>query len=345
MRADDAGDLRPYLDLLDGLPFVTGVAVVLPGQAGGGVRPDTILRLTTPRGKRELRAEIKRTHLTNATVGGTIARIPERQRTQWLLLAPFIGAGIGQQLKANGINYMDEAGNCYIALAKEYVAFVEGRRAQRRPVHERGIRAAGYQVLFALLARRDLMNAPVRGLAEAAAVGKSAAAEMLKRLQNEGLAGTDRDGRRLLMPEVVLDRWIAGYVAQVRPRLMIGRFRTREQEPGAMENWIEQKLGETTAWAWGGGAAAIRLTGYYRGTETVLHLADRPRDIGRRLQAVPDRLGPLVVLGVPGPIAFEGALERTVHPLLVYTELLATGGERAREAAQELWTRYREWTG
>ena len=41
---------------------------------------------------------------------------------------------------------------------------------------------------------------------------------------------------------------------------------------------------------------------------------------------------PLVVL--------SGALPRTVHPLLVYTELLTSGDERAREAGVELRERF-----
>jgi hypothetical protein len=120
----------------------------------------------------------------------------------------------------------------------------------------------------------------------------------------------------------------------------MGRFHTNDRGAEAREDRIERELGETTTWAWGGGAAAMRLTGHYHGPDTVLHLEHPLPDFGKRLKAIPAREGPLIVLGVPGRVAFEGAKPRTVHPLLVHAELLATGHERAREAAQEVWNRY-----
>jgi hypothetical protein len=41
----------------------------------------------------------------------------------------------------------------------------------------------------------------------------------------------------------------------------------------------------------------------------------------------------------PGPLAFEGA-EATVHPLLVYTDLLHEGESRAHEAAAVFAEKY-----
>jgi hypothetical protein len=46
------------------------------------------------------------------------------------------------------------------------------------------------------------------------------------------------------------------------------------------------------------------------------------------------------MLGVPGPLGLEGPAPHVAHPLLVYTELLVEGDERAREAAEEIHSRY-----
>jgi len=343
MKGTGAAHLHPYLAHLRALPFVEGIAMGRLEVRKAEFQADALLRLRTPRGEHELLVEIKRTHLTHALVDGLLARVRTHERGRWVLFAPYVGPEIGQYLRKNSVNYLDAAGNCFLVIGKDYLALIEGKRPERQAPPERGVRAAGHQVLFAILARPDLLDAPVRVLAEAAGVGKTAAAEMLTRLEAEGLVGADREGRRLLQPRLVLDRWLAGYTAQVRPRLLLGRFRTNDPDPEALENRIENELGDAVAWAWGGGAAAMRLTRHYRGPETVLHLGEPLPNIGRRLKAIPTTGGPLIILGVPGRVAFEGAKPRTVHPLLVYTELLAAGHERAREAAEEVWNRYATW--
>jgi hypothetical protein len=166
--------------------------------------------------------------------------------------------------------------------------------------------------------------------------------------------GAGRQGR-LTEPRRILGLWVKGYETLVRPRLLIGRYRAQETDPEALERLIEAKLGaepqalgrtvegrldERVVWAFGGAAAAYRLTGYYRGPDTVVHVQQPGFDIAQALRALPDDDGPLILLRVPGPIAFEGAAPRTVAPLLVYTELLFVGDKRALEAAAEVQRMY-----
>jgi hypothetical protein len=197
-------------------------------------------------------------------------------------------------------------------------------------------------VLFAILARPTLLNAPVRTLAQFAGVGKTAVAERLQQLRDDGLIVEVRNRTRLTGRKAILDQWLTGYENQVRPKLLIGRYQPRERQPQILEQIVEDALGDRIAWAWGGGAAAMRLTGYYRGEQTVLHVERVPRELPRQIEALPARDGTLTILRTPGPIGFEGAEPKTVHPLLVYTELLANHTDRAREAAEEVWRRYLE---
>lgn len=195
-------------------------------------------------------------------------------------------------------------------------------------------------MLFALLARPDLANAPIRSLAEAASVSKTSAADLVQRLSEEGLLLRDKGGRRIIRPTLLMDRWLAGYADQLRPRLLVGRYRAAAREPLAFEKHVEATLGDHLNWAWGGAAAGYRLTQHYRGETTTLHVATQPATMQRQLNLLPAKDGPILVLGVPGPLGLEGLAPHVAHPLLVYTELLVEGDERAREAAEEIRSRY-----
>lgn len=336
MKALELRNLERYLDRLRELPFVKRAKV---REVRRGEGADVILRITMPRGTHELLAEVKRTHLTYALVDGVLAQTRQAFRRPWILFAPYVGPDMGRYLSDLNVNYADLVGNCRVRIGDQYAAVIEGKKRAREPLAQ-SMRAPGYQVLFAVLAKPELLNDPVRTLAEAAGTGKTAAADALARLREEGLIGFGERRRHLLDPGTLLDRWVAGYATVVRPRLLVGRYRTSDVNPEALEERVEKAIGDTATWAWGGGAAAMRLTKLYRGEETVLHVDVPPGDLVKRLRALPAEDGPLTILRVPGRIALEGALPRTAHPLLVYTELLTARSARAREAAQEIQERY-----
>ena len=107
-----------------------------------------------------------------------------------------------------------------------------------------------------------------------------------------------------------------------------------------LEARLAPALSAIGPWRWGGGAAADRLTHYYRGDRTVAYVEQPPADLARRLGLVPAADGPVLLVRAPGPLAFRSPHAETVHPLLVYADLLAEGHDRARDAAREIDARY-----
>jgi hypothetical protein len=217
---------------------------------------------------------------------------------------------------------------------------VVARPAERRPQKSRGTGAPGQQVLFALLIQPDFLNAPVPTLAMAAGVTPAKAADRIVQLQREGLMHEGGDRNRLKTPRRLLDLWVKDYESLVRPKLLIGRYRAATADPAALEHLIESTLEDDTSWAFGGGAAARRLTGFEHGPETVVHVQQPGPDIAKLLRLPRAADGPLILLRAPGPLAFKGAMPRTVTPLLVYAELLSSGDKLAREAAGEIKRKY-----
>jgi hypothetical protein len=322
------------------LPFVEEVTLRQEVDRLAG-RVDGVIRVVTTTTKKDYVIEATRTHLTQTVVQGVIARAARYAPTPWILFARHVGRPLAHLLAEQDVNFVDLAGNCRLRVNRKHFGMIEGRPPERRPREGRGIGVPGLQILFAILVRPALLNAPIRTLAEAAGVARATAADRLAQLREQGLVFEMNREKRLAEPRRILDRWLKGYETQVRPRLLIGRYRTQDRDPNALEQRIEQELGNDLGWAWGGGAAAYRLTRYYRGPDTTVHIQPDPGiDVVKRLRALRANDGPLILMRAPGPIAFEGEQPRTVNPLLIYTELLFAEDKRAREAADMIQRKY-----
>lgn len=337
--------LQECVDHLRELPFVTGHRIVHEVRMREGQALDALLKLDLLDDRAvELAVEIKRTNLTHALARALAARAEKVQPHPLLVVAPRITRGVGEQLREQKINYVDTAGNCWVEIDGRFVARIEGRRPPKPPPQGRGLGAAGYQVLFALLALPDPEQATVRDIAGHAGVALGTVTGTLERLEQEGLILRGRGRVNLLERQDILERWVHGYSDQVRPRLLLGQFRTIHTDPGEREEGLAQILDQhrEIQWAWGGGAGAMLLTGYYHGPHTVLCVDEPPDDLPVTLGALRDDDGPLIVLRAPGDLFLNGPKAHVAHPAWIYAELLATRDERAREAAEELRREYLE---
>jgi hypothetical protein len=328
-----------YLERLRAVPFVRSVSVDKEKLDVGRARVDASLTIRTPTGKEKIYFEVKTSNMSREMASQIITLA--RQVKPLLVAAPIIAGGVGELLAENKVSFIDLRGNCFIDLGGRYVARIQGQRSEQ-PTVARALRTPSYQVLFTVLAEPSLISAPVRTLASAAGVSRQPAMTLRERLVELGLVVRGAKGHLWTPhgPRKALDLWLAGYATSVRQGLLVGTYRTQDADPDAREQRVASILDKFGPWRWGGGAASHRMTGYFHGERTVVHVADPPADLQRRLRAVPATDGPLVVLRSPGPKGLEGTTPDTAHPLLVYTELLTDGGERARDAAQELADRY-----
>ncbi len=295
--------------------------------------PDGELDLISHGSEHRYAVEITRSHLSYATASGVIERARSAKRS-WLLFAPYVPPKVGEFLASHQVSYADTIGNCHLIVERgRLLAHVEGKKLDRVTRSGSGGRVQSYQLVFAILAQPELLKKPVREIAEATGIGKSAAADQLRRLERQGLI--DRKRALLLRRSELRDRWLSAYADIVRPAWLIGRYRTRTTDPEQLEQEMESAWTDEI-WALGGGAAAWRMTGFHRGIETVVHVRRLPADAIRGLKAIPDPQGHLTVLGTPGTIAYQGTERHLAHPLLVYTEMVSSSEPRLRESAAEL---------
>jgi hypothetical protein len=332
-------ELRPYQEQMKDLPL--GAFSFKPAPASLRDRYHGLLALKTDVGNYELLVVEFKTHLSHDVASRLVESVRAAKRPV-LVLAPYVGRSMGQRLAAAGVSYLDRQGNCHLAIGRKLLFHVEGRTAPREQHEARGIRAPGYQVLFALLAEPSLLRATVRDLAAASGSSRTAVSQIRRRLLAERYLLETRSGLQWAprRREDALSRWIEGYRSAVRPRLLVGTYRTPDRTPADLEERLTPVLDDEFAgWRFGGSAAGHRLTGYYRSEQTAIHLRTRPARLPAAMRGLPDRNGNLVVLLGIGTVAWPEDRD-IVHPLLVYSEMLATGDERAREAADEIYEKH-----
>ncbi len=244
-------------------------------------------------------------------------------------------------LRKDGIQFIDTAGNGYINQPPLYL-FVKGNKAENvdaRPATRRAFKQTGLRVLYAFLCQPGLENETYRTIAEKTNVALGMVNWVVKDLEAMGfLIATGTAGRarklRLIEKERLLERWVTAYAEQLRPKLVLGRYR------GAEGWWRQATLNPEKA-LWGGEVAAANLTNYLKPQVVTVYVdRDNPAAvlIPNRLQKDPQGDVELVArFWRPETIPPHKDM---VHPLLVYADLLATGNQRNIETARMIYDRH-----
>ncbi len=343
---DDTRGLAPHLDRLRELPFVRHLDVAWE-PALPPPRPDAVVKLRTPRRTFTLALEVKRTYLDQALTNAIIAEhraVFETHRLPLLLAARYVPPPTGERLAEAGVNFVDRPGNVHLALGDDHHVLLLGRREPAREPTARRVGPALVQLLFVLLAEPAAAAWPIRKLAEAAGIGKTAAATGRERLVHLGiLAGGRRRTYRVVDRDRLIDDFLGGYANVLRPHLLIGRFRTPERDPDRLLREVAATAGRAgVPVALTGGAGAYALDRFYRGEDLALLIGTFTPALQRELRLVPDRQGPLTLLRAFGTRWAWRAIDglTVAHPWLIYGELLCQADPRGLEAAEQLRRNY-----
>jgi len=191
---------------------------------------------------------------------------------------------------------------------------------------------AGLKVVFALLCRQELADAPFRAIAQTAHVALGTVAWVLDDLTRLGhLLIMGKRGRKLIRKQQLLERWVGTFPNQLRPKLLLGRYTAPKPEW-----WEHARIGDFRAY-WGAEIAAARLTGYLKPQFTTLYIRDTAGRFlaANRLRTDPN--GNVEILKAFWDTTCDWTNPEIVHPLLVYTDLLATGDTRNLETARRIY--------
>jgi len=243
----------------------------------------------------------------------------------------------------SGINFVDQAGNMHLVLGRNYERTVVGAKQTASGTKDPRISPALSQLLFAFATAKDAGSWSVRKLAEFAGLSKSNVAKVEQQLVAQGVLIKSEEGFRLRDRSKLPEQLLRGYELALRPKLLLGRFRSPASEIDEMLLAVRDSLAkDAIRWSITGGPAAYLLQKFYRGLELPIFIESLNEELRRQLRIIPDRSGPLIFLRPFGSIPFwrESGSFPIANPWLIYSELMYSSDPRAHEAAEEIKREY-----
>lgn len=306
----------------------------LRGTVNEGVlrNPDAIV--TFGAGKHEYRyaAEIKT--VDRFAVLGTIKNKFEAGTLPGLLVAPYITAEVAERCRAMGIQFIDVAGNAYLQ-GDGLRVFVTGRK--RNPLtipktKDRATTPTGMKVVFALLCKPQLIDAPYRTIAQEAGVALGTIGWVLRALRNRG--HLLKRGHHFVDAKRLVEEWVINYPLQLRPAVLKQKF------TAPIINWWGNAHLEKYNAMWGGEIAGEILADYRKPGTATIYMHDDPIKIivDHHLRADPK--GNIEILEKFWHFEVATDKQFIVPPLLVYADLMATQDPRNHEVAKIIYQRY-----
>jgi len=333
MKQEIKGLIKTALEMFE---RTTGLKAVYQDRLLNNTKyPDGLVRLDHQDMRWIFRLQAK-TRITRATMPIEKAEGMNFQEDR-LWITDYVAPPMADLMKKQDLFFMDAAGNAYINKPPLYV-FVKGnklREGVKNVPQKRLFKPSGLRVVFALLNNPDMVNWPYRDVARAAGVALGTVGWIFRDLKDMGfLLETGGRKRILVNLKTLVKRWVEAYPDQLRPKLVIDRFKADHRDW-----WKDVNIVEHDAY-WGGDVAAAVLTQHLKPEKIVIYANEPPGKliIENRLRKAND--GNIEILKPFWKFEHEFADRGIAPPLLVYTDLTATGDDRNIETAWIIYDKY-----
>jgi len=343
MKAQDILKIQLLNEALIAYEEVTATAatVIQTQHNVDGEQADAVIQLGD---MQPLVAEVKAT-VRPATLGNIITQL-ERFHRPVILVTRYMTPQLAEKLKEKDIPFMDTAGNAYLHEANTFI-YITGRKLKARPQEKtiRAFRAKGLKVIFALLCRPDLVNAPYREIAKKAEVALGTVTNIIKDLEQLGyLYRSKKKGLVLENKNKLIDQWVEAYPQELRPQLKPQRFKVIQTD------WwkeLDHKQWQRFDIWLGGEAAAAVITKYLYPELVTVYGRPEFTKFAQIIHPAKDEHGNFELLEPFWNFEAEGieitkidTEQRLCPPLLIYADLMATGDARQLDAAEIIREKY-----
>jgi hypothetical protein len=253
---------------------------------------------------------------------------------QQLLVAKYVNPNMAEELRKNGIQFIDIAGNAYLNNFPLYV-YIKGNKPDEtlnKALRFTAFKPTGLKMIYALLCDAGLADKPYREMARTAGIALGTVGWVLRDLKEFGfLIDLGAKGKKLVHKKELLDRWCRDYAEKLRPKLALGKFK-------GPDNWWKGHDIKPGDAQWGGEVAATLLTNYLKPQQVIVYLdRNKWKDFIIQNRLARNTAGETELLERFWPTEKK---QNMVHPMLVYADLLATGDQRNIETAEVIYEQH-----
>lgn len=248
-----------------------------------------------------------------------------------IIVAENIFPKIKVQLREIGVAYLETNGNLFLKTNKKYILIDTNKKSKvKKERSNRAFTKTGLKVLFQFLIKPHLINKTYREIANEANVGLGSIPQIINGLKATNyLIEVENKNYIWNNQEELINRWINYYVTELRPKLIIGKYKIPKQ-------WKDLKLNKAMS-VWGGEPAGDILTNYLRPETFILYTKESKVNLIKNYKLMPKEDGELEILEMFWKKNDESI---TAPPLLVYAELMIVGGKRNEEIAKKILNEY-----
>lgn len=247
-----------------------------------------------------------------------------------IIIADYLTVNTATELKQNGINYLDAAGNTYIK-TKNIFIYVEGRKTtiNKKNNQTRAFQEAGLKLLLLLISNPETLQFTYRELAEKTGIALGSVSNIFKELEESHYLVKIKNKRVLKNQEEIIERWVIAYNEILKPRSFKRKMRALKDDFN-----IDTVIKDHNDIYFGGEPGGKILTNYLKPKDYIIYTNEAVSKIAKDLKLVPDESGNIELYNKFWTNSLNLKNEFTAPPLVIYADLVSTGNNRNIETAK-----------
>lgn len=247
-----------------------------------------------------------------------------------IIIADYLTKNTAEELKQNGINYLDASGNTFLK-TDHFFVYIEGRKAKinKKTNQTRAFQEAGLKLLLLLISNPETLQFSYRELAEKTGIALGSVSNIFKELEENNYLLNTRNKRVLKNQEEIIERWVIAYNELLKPR----SFRKKMRAIGN-DFSIKSTLNSGIKLYFGGEPGGQLLTEYLKPKDYIIYTDEEISKVAKQFKLVPHESGNIELYSKFWTYNLHLKNEHTAPPLVIYADLMGTGNNRNIETAK-----------